>query len=88
MQLSLPPEIQKLIEDRVRSGQYQSSEDVIAAALSTLNQQETFGDFAANELEALLAEGERDITKGDVLDADQAFAALRRLSSERHGRIK
>lgn len=83
MNLSLPTRVQKLIEDRVRSGQYRSPEDVVAAALSHLDQQEQAGRFAAGELDALLAEGEADIARGDVLEADAVFEQLRRMSAER-----
>src|SRR5438270_6020709 len=83
MNLSLPAEIQRLIEDRVRSGKYPTPEDVVAAAIATLDQQDRFGDFAPGELDALMAAGERDIERGDVMDADQGFAELRRLSDQR-----
>lgn len=83
MNLSLPTRVQKLIEDRVRSGQYRSAEDVIAAALTHLDQQEQASPFAAGELDALLSEGDTDIERGDVLEADAVFEQLRRMSAER-----
>ncbi|MGD0769160.1 MAG: hypothetical protein ABSB42_13320 [Tepidisphaeraceae bacterium] len=83
MKLELSPKIQTLIKDRVESGKYRRPEDVVTAALSSLDQQESFGDFAPGELDRLLNEGERDIAAGDVIDGDQAFAELRRLSAKR-----
>ena len=79
MQLSLPPEIQRLIEERVRSGRYQSPEDVVAAAVANLDQQESAGDFAPGELDELLAEGERS---GPPLDGEQVLAELRELRQQ------
>jgi antitoxin ParD1/3/4 len=76
MQLSLPPEIQKLIEERVRSGRYHSAEDVVAAAVTNLDQQESVGDFSPGELDTLLDEGERS---GPPLDGEQVLAELREL---------
>jgi antitoxin ParD1/3/4 len=76
MQLSLPPEIQKLIEERVRSGRYQSAEDVVAAAVANLDQQESVGDFVPGELDSLIDEGERS---GPPLDGEQVLAELREL---------
>jgi Arc/MetJ-type ribon-helix-helix transcriptional regulator len=35
MNLSLDPEVQKLIDERVKSGRYATPEDVVAAALLT-----------------------------------------------------
>ena len=73
MNLSLDPKLQKIIEERVKSGQYASAEDVVAAALLTLDQQERFGDFGPKELDELLAEGERSIEGQGTLDGDDAF---------------
>jgi putative addiction module CopG family antidote len=83
MNLSLPSPIQKLIDDRVRSGKYGSAEDVVAAALTHLEQQEHLGSFGAGELDALIAEGEADIARGDVLELDRVFAELRRANDAR-----
>ncbi|HYO10086.1 MAG TPA: type II toxin-antitoxin system ParD family antitoxin [Tepidisphaeraceae bacterium] len=82
MNLSLPPQIQKLIDERVRSGQYGSPEDVVAAAVATLDQQEKRGDFAPGELHRLLEDGEAG---GDALDGDQVFAELRALRPREQG---
>jgi putative addiction module CopG family antidote len=74
--MRLSPHIQKLIDERIRSGKYRTAEDVIAAAVTNLEQQEQAGDFAPLELENLLAEGEGS---GDALDAESVFAEVRDL---------
>jgi antitoxin ParD1/3/4 len=79
MNLSLSPDVQKLINERVNSGKYSTPEDVVAAAIVALNQQEQFGDFEAHELDNLLAEGKRSIERDGTLDGDEAF----RLRSQR-----
>jgi len=76
MMLSLPPHIQKLIDERVGSGKYNTPEDVVAAALANLDQQEQLGDFAPGELEALIAAGE---SSGPALDGDQVLSELKQL---------
>jgi antitoxin ParD1/3/4 len=73
MTLSLGPDLQKLIDERVSSGRYSSPEDVVAAAVRALDQQERFGDFAAGELDTLLAEGEQSLAQDSGLDGDEAF---------------
>lgn len=40
MVIRLTPELEKIVEDRVKSGQFRTPEDVIAEALRTLNQKE------------------------------------------------
>jgi antitoxin ParD1/3/4 len=73
MELSLSPDVQKLINERVNSGKYPTPEDVVAAAIMALDQQEHFGDFQAGELDTLLAEGERSIEEDGTLAGDEAF---------------
>jgi putative addiction module CopG family antidote len=77
MNLSLDPKVQKLIDERVKSGLYATPEDVVAAALLTLDQQESLGDFAAGELDALLAEGEKSIAQEEALDGNEAYQSRR-----------
>jgi Arc/MetJ-type ribon-helix-helix transcriptional regulator len=73
MELALKPTVVQRIADRVKSGKYGSAEDVVAAAIMTLDQQERMGDFASGELERLLEEGERSIAQEGTLDGDEAF---------------
>jgi putative addiction module CopG family antidote len=80
MNLSLPAHIQKLIEERVRSGRYSTPEDVVVAAIASLDLQESSADFESGELERLLDEGEQS---GKPIDADDVFREVRALR-ERH----
>jgi antitoxin ParD1/3/4 len=82
MNVTLKPDVQQLIDDRVRSGQYASPAEVVEAAILALEQSERFGDFAAGELDALLAEGERSIEQEGTLDGEEAF----RMRAERRAR--
>jgi hypothetical protein len=45
-------------------------------------------DFVPGELDALIAEGERDIANGDVMEADEAFKLLRRINDRRRESIR
>jgi putative addiction module CopG family antidote len=76
MNWSLPPKIQRLIDERVRSGKYKTPEDVVAAAVATLDQQEAAGAFDPGELDRLLEEGERS---GTALDGEQVLAEFQAL---------
>ena len=76
MNLSLPPDIQKLIDERVRSGKYSTPEDVVTAALATLDQQEQLAEFAPGEMDELLADGERS---GPPLDGEKVLDELRQM---------
>ncbi len=83
MTLLLSKRIKKVIEEKVRSGQYERAEDVVSAAIGSLISQEDFGDFKGGELNKLLAAGERSIRRAGTLDGDEA---LRRRRAKRTGR--
>ena len=85
MKLSLSDDVQKLIEQRVRSGKYATPEDVVAAALITLEQQEQLGDFQPGELDELLADGERSVEQEGTLDGAEAFERRRERRAQRPG---
>jgi putative addiction module CopG family antidote len=82
MSISLDPETQKLIEERMRRGGYSTADDVVRAGLASLDQQESAGDFGPGELDELLAQGERS---GEPLDGEQVLAELRDLRSRHMG---
>ena len=83
MELSLPAKYRKLIEDRVRSGRYATAEDVVTAALTTLDQNDRLGEFAPGELERLIAEGEESLKREGPIPADQVFKEIRQRSARR-----
>jgi Arc/MetJ-type ribon-helix-helix transcriptional regulator len=86
MELSLPAKYRKLIDDRVRSGKYATAEDVVKAALTTLDQNDRFGDFAAGELDRLIEEGERTFRREGGIPAEQEFREIRQRSAKRRAR--
>ena len=83
MDVPFSPDVKRMIQQRMRDGGYASAEDVLRAALLSLEQQEQFGDFGPGELAALLAEGE---ASGELLDGEQVFAELRALRSRPQGK--
>jgi Arc/MetJ-type ribon-helix-helix transcriptional regulator len=82
MKITVGPDVQKLIEQRLIRGGYATPEDVILAALGALEQVERFGDFRPGELDRLLAEGEAG---GEPIDGDEALTARRKRRQERRG---
>ena len=78
MTLTLGPDAQKLIAERMKRGGYASPEEVVLAALASLEREENYGDFAPGEMNALIAEGERS---GEPLDWEQVLSELRDLRS-------
>jgi antitoxin ParD1/3/4 len=64
MAISLSPEIQKLLEDRVRSGAYPSADEVVHAALSALDELEAIKPD--DETLAAIDRSEDQIERGEV----------------------
>jgi putative addiction module CopG family antidote len=85
MNLTLQPELVRLIEKQVAAGRFSSPEEVVAAALQALEQAEEFGDFQAGELNDLLNEGEQSIQQDGTLDGDEAFRERQRRRQQRSG---
>ena len=83
MDILLSPETRRLIEQRVRRGDYPTPDEVVRAGLESLAQQESAGDFAPGELDRLLAAGE---ASGPPLDGEQVLAELAALRKGAHGR--
>lgn len=83
MNISIDPKMQQFIEEKVRSGQYNTAEDVIRAGLITLQQQEAYGEFAPGELDELLGAAEASIQQHGAIPAEEVFDELRH---QRHGR--
>lgn len=78
MPITLPTDAEKRVRQKIKSGAFASSDDVVRAALEALDQQQKFGDFSAGELNALLADGEASIEGDGTLDGEKAFRARKR----------
>ena len=74
MNLSLNATAEKLIVERIKSGKYATPEDVVTAALHSLEQEERVGEFAPGDLDRLVAEGD---ASGAPLGGETGFAELR-----------
>jgi putative addiction module CopG family antidote len=75
MTLTLSPETQRLIEQRLASGRYRSADEVVAAAVAQLAQQESLANLSAEDLELLypgfqqqIEEGEAALSEGRSVD--------------------
>jgi Arc/MetJ-type ribon-helix-helix transcriptional regulator len=86
MEFSLPAKFRRLIEERVRSGKYATPEDVVKAALTTLDQNDRFGDFAPGELDRLIEEGERSLKREGPISGESVFKEIRQRSARRRAK--
>jgi len=82
MNISLSPDLQRLVQDEVESGAYETPEDVVAAALVTLQQVREYNDFAPGELDKLLEAGKKRSELEGTIPADQVFDEVKKMSEE------
>ncbi|MBO9998132.1 MAG: type II toxin-antitoxin system ParD family antitoxin [Cyanobacteria bacterium SID2] len=72
MSLSLTPETEKRIVEQLKSGRYQSADEVILAGLKLLDKREQ----RLAELRQQIEIGAEQISKGHVTDGEQVFDRL------------
>ena len=83
MVVTLKPELQKLVEERVKAGLFPSAEALVNSAVE---QVVAADDLEAGEMEKLLAVGEEQAHQGRFVNGDEAFAKLKARSEARRNR--
>ena len=76
MNVSLSPELEQLIEAKVKSGMYNSASEVIRAGLRLLQEQDELRQIRLHELKREVREGLDEIERGEVVDGDDVFQEL------------
>ena len=66
MKISLPPELEQLIQAKVASGRYQSASEVIEAALRLLEERDDRGRDGREELRAQIRIGLDQLNRGEA----------------------
>ena len=74
MVVSVKPELQKLVEEKVKAGLFPSAEALVNSALEQVLGED---DLEPGEMERLLAVGEEHARAGKFIDGDAAFQRLK-----------
>ena len=77
MAVSLSPDLQRQIEERVESGGYDSAEEVVRRAMWLLSKEEQEHAVGLNALRAEIQEGIDDLENGRHSPKSEVFARLR-----------
>jgi antitoxin ParD1/3/4 len=72
MNVSLSPELEKLVEAKVQTGLYKSASEVVEEALRLLEQ----NDIHLKELRARMDQGLAESDRGDVVDGEEFMQGL------------
>ena len=83
MNVSLTPELEKLVSAKVESGCYNSASEVVREALRLLEQHDSASAAQLAEFNAELGRRLAALDRGEVVDPAAARARLRRKSEQR-----
>ncbi|MEH1920549.1 MULTISPECIES: type II toxin-antitoxin system ParD family antitoxin [unclassified Nostoc] len=76
MNISLTPELEQLVKDKVSSGRYHSVSEVMGEALRLLDERDRVQEKRLAELKAKIQEGIEASERGEVVDGEEVFAEI------------
>jgi antitoxin ParD1/3/4 len=76
MNVSLTPELEKLVNQKVKSGMYTSASEVIREGLRLLQEQEEFRRLKYEALKQDIKEGLDELARGERIPAKKVFAEM------------
>ncbi len=86
MNVSLTPELEKLVQEKVKSGRYLSASEVVREALRLLQEQDQLRELRLEELRKFVAVGVEQADRGQLapLDVDATLGRVR----SRKGKVR
>ena len=82
MNVSLTPELEKLVTSKVESGRYQSASEVIREGLRLLEDQDRLREMHLSEVRKKIQVGLDQLDRGEGIPGEQVEATLKRVSAE------
>jgi antitoxin ParD1/3/4 len=76
MNVSLTPELEQFVHEKVKSGRYLSASEVVREALRLLEERDRLYQAKLIELQQHLAIGIEQANRGELIDDDDVFAEL------------
>jgi len=76
MNVSLTAELERLVQEKVQSGRYNSASEVVREALRLLADRDQIREIRVEEMRKKIAEGLQSLDRGEGLDGDAVFAEL------------
>jgi antitoxin ParD1/3/4 len=87
MKVTLKPELEKLIEDDVKSGRSIDPNEFLSKAVYHYVLARELGEaYTAEEIDQMISDGLDDIQRGDTIEGEEAFRQLRARNAERRQR--
>ena len=82
MELTLPADIEALINKRLSSGAYTGAEDVLRRALQAQDAEESWTDEERRALSAHIEEGYLQAERGELIDGTQARREIQTMKDD------
>ncbi|MCC5615523.1 type II toxin-antitoxin system ParD family antitoxin [Nostoc sp. CHAB 5836] len=76
MNISLTPELEQLVKDKVNSGRYHSVSEVMGEALRLLDERDRIREQRLAELKAKIQVGIEELERGEGIDGEEVFAEI------------
>jgi antitoxin ParD1/3/4 len=76
MNVSLTPELEQLVHEKVKSGRYLSASEVVREGLRLLEERDRLHQLRLSELQQKLTIGVQQADRGELIEADDLFAEL------------
>jgi antitoxin ParD1/3/4 len=77
MNVSLTPELEQLVHEKVKTGRYLSASEVVREALRLLEERDKVRETRLAALRSEIAIGIKQGDKGEVIDGEEVFRELR-----------
>ena len=83
MNVSLTPELEKFVAQKVQSGLYQTASEVIREGLRLLEERDTLHQARLDEMRQAIQDGNAQLARGEGLPGEQVFEHIRAKSRAR-----
>ena len=86
MNVSLTPELEQLVQEKVKSGLYLSASEVVREALRLLQERDQLREMKLDALRREIQVGLDQAEKGELLDGPETFRKIRQSVRAKRGR--
>jgi len=85
MNVSLTPQLEQLVHQKVESGRYLSASEVVREALRLLEERDQLRDLKLEELRKFVAVGIEQADRGELIDGAEVFQKARERVGKKSG---
>ena len=78
MNVHLTPELEQLVQTKVKSGRYNSASEVVREALRLLEERDQLLELRKEAIRQKIDEGWESLRRGEGVDGEEFFAELER----------